>query len=160
MSKAAFATTALADLPVLRYRPLPHFAGLDAPAYQSAGAAGFDLAAAVEGDFVLAPGERAAIPTGLALATPPGFEGQVRPRSGLALKHGVTCLNTPGTIDSDYRGEVMVILINHGTEPFTIRRGMRIAQLIIAPVMRMAIRESGDLDTTDRGAGGFGSTGT
>ncbi len=145
---------------ILRLRTLAHFAGLDLPAYQSAGAAGLDLVAAVGEDVILAPGERAAIPTGLEMAIPEGHEGQVRPRSGLALNHGVTCLNAPGTIDSDYRGEVKVILANLGREPFTVRRGMRIAQLVIAPVVRVAIDATDDLGGTERGAGGFGSTGT
>jgi len=160
MPQPAFTTASAPEPPVLRYRALPHFAGLAPPAYHSAGAAGLDLAAAVNEDVILAPGARAAIPTGLELAIPAGFEGQVRPRSGLALKHGVTCLNTPGTIDSDYRGEVKVILINHGSEPFTVRRGMRIAQLVLAPVIQLALAESSNLNATPRGGGGFGSTGT
>ena len=143
----------------LRLRPLPHFDGLDLPACRSAGAAGLDLCAAVDGDVVLAPGERTAVPTGLAIAIPEGFEGQVRPRSGLAIDHGVTCLNSAGTIDSDYRGEVKVLLINHGRNDFVIRRGMRIAQLVVAPVVRCAIELHAELDATQRGAGGFGSTG-
>jgi dUTP pyrophosphatase len=140
---------------------LPHAADLPLPAYQSPSAAGFDLLAAVPANapVVLAPGSRAMIPTGIALALPPGTEGQVRPRSGLAARHGVTILNTPGTIDADYRGEVQVILINLGAETFTVERGMRIAQLVIAPVARAELREVDALDTTRRGAGGFGSTG-
>ncbi len=140
---------------------LPHGEGLDLPAYETGGAAGMDLRAAVDADapLVLAPASRAAVPTGLAMAIPPGYEGQVRPRSGLALKHGVTCLNTPGTIDSDYRGEVKVILANLGAEPFEIVRGMRIAQLVIAPVSRAVLCEVEQLDDTTRGARGFGSTG-
>ena len=140
---------------------LPHSAGLPLPAYETPGAAGMDLRAAVpEHDhLVLRPGGRAAVPTGLALAIPPGFEAQVRPRSGLALKHGVGQPNAPGTIDSDYRGELKVILINHGAEDFTVRRGDRIAQLVIAPVAQAAWIEVANLDETVRGAGGFGSTG-
>ena len=128
------------------------------PAYMSEGAAGLDLAAALDSPVLLRPGERALVPTGLAVAIPVGHEGQVRPRSGLAARHGVTCLNTPGTIDSDYRGEVKVILVNLGQEPYTVRSGDRIAQLVIAPVARVEIVE-GDLDDTRRGDGGFGSTG-
>jgi dUTP pyrophosphatase len=130
-----------------------------APLYQSAEAAGMDLAAAVADDAVILPGQRALIPTGWALAIPPGFEGQVRPRSGLALRHGVTVLNTPGTIDADYRGEVKVVLANFGDEPFTVRHGDRIAQLVIAPVVRATLRITTSLEATDRGAGGYGSTG-
>ena len=140
---------------------LPHGAGLPLPAYQSALASGFDLVAAVPADnpMMIAPGARAQIPTGIALALPPGFEGQVRPRSGLAARHGITVLNTPGTVDADYRGEVMVILINFGQEPFRVERGMRIAQMIIAATMQAKICEVASLDQTDRGPGGFGSTG-
>jgi dUTP pyrophosphatase len=138
---------------------LPHGADLDLPAYATAGSAGCDLVAAVAEDLVLAPGARALIPTGIAIALPPGTEAQIRPRSGLALRHGVTCLNTPGTIDCDYRGEIGVILINHGTEPFRIVRGLRIAQLVVAPVARVAWEEVAALPGTARGAGGFGSTG-
>ena len=146
---------------VLRLLALPHFEGLDPPAYQTPGSAGMDVRAAIPEDapVVLQPGERRLIPTGLSMAVPPGFECQVRPRSGLALKHGLGCLNTPGTIDSDYRGEVQVLLINHGAEPFTVRRGERIAQLVPAPVTRAALDEVAALDATARGAGGFGSTG-
>ena len=142
-------------------RPLPHFEGLVLPAYETAGSAGMDVRAAVpEAEpMVLKPGERALVPTGLSVAIPEGYEIQVRPRSGLAAKHGLTCLNTPGTIDSDYRGEIKVILINLGAEPFTIQRGERIAQLVLAPVTRLAWREVDALGETDRGAGGFGSTG-
>ncbi|MFN4008735.1 MAG: dUTP diphosphatase [Pannonibacter sp.] len=139
---------------------LAHGADLPLPAYQSQDAAGFDLLAAVDGDVVLLPGAYAMVPTGLAMAIPRGFEGQVRPRSGLAAKNGVTVLNTPGTVDADYRGEVKVILINHGLEPFTVSRGMRIAQMIIAPVLQATLLEVAGLDETDRGSGGFGSTGT
>ncbi len=142
-------------------RRLPHGEGLPLPAYQSEGAAGMDLLAAVAVDapLVLAPGQRALAPTGIALALPRGFEAQVRPRSGLALKNGVTVLNAPGTIDCDYRGEIGVLLINHGAEPFEIVRGARIAQLVIARVEHAALFEAGALTTTERGAGGFGSTG-
>jgi len=145
-------------VPIVR---LPHGADLPLPAYETAQAAGMDLRAAVPEDepVVLRPGSRFAVPTGLAFALPPGFEGQVRPRSGLAFKHGVTCLNTPGTVDADYRGEVKVILINHGEEDFTIRRGERIGQLIVAPVVQAQWQEVESLDDTVRGAGGFGSTG-
>ena len=145
-------------VPIVR---LAHAQGLPLPAYETAQAAGMDLRAAVPEDepFTLRPGSRHPIPTGLAFALPSGFEGQVRPRSGLAAKHGVTCLNTPGTIDADYRGEVKVILINLGEEDFTIRRGDRIAQLVIAPVIQAGWREVATLDDTARGAGGFGSTG-
>jgi dUTP pyrophosphatase len=140
---------------------LPHGQGLPLPAYESAHAAGMDLRAAVPEDepLTLRPGDRHAVPTGLAMAIPPGFEGQVRPRSGLALKRGVTCLNSPGTVDADYRGEVHVILVNLGAEDFVIRRGERIAQLLISPVVQAAWREVESLDETARGAGGFGSTG-
>jgi len=142
-------------------RPLPHFEGLSLPAYETSGSAGMDVRAAVpqESPVSLAPGERALIPTGLSLAVPSGYELQIRPRSGLAVKHGLTCLNTPGTIDSDYRGEVKVILINHGSETFEIRRGERIGQMILAPVTRLIWQTVDALDETDRGAGGFGSTG-
>lgn len=145
-------------VPIVR---LPHAADLPLPAYESAQAAGMDLRAAVPEDepLVLRPGSRFPVPTGLAFALPPGFEGQVRPRSGLAFKSGITCLNSPGTVDADYRGEVKVILINHGEEDFTIRRGDRIAQLIVAPVVQAQWAEVESLDDTARGAGGFGSTG-
>ncbi|CAL8968187.1 Deoxyuridine 5'-triphosphate nucleotidohydrolase [Rhodoplanes serenus] len=147
--------------PALRVLRLPHGADLPLPAYQSAAAAGLDLLAAVPADapLVLPPGGRALVPTGLALALPPGTEGQVRPRSGLAAKHGVTVLNAPGTVDGDYRGEVQVILANFGDDPFVIERGARIAQLVVAPVLHVAIEETASLDDTARGAGGFGSTG-
>ncbi|HEX5777420.1 MAG TPA: dUTP diphosphatase [Xanthobacteraceae bacterium] len=140
---------------------LPHAAGLPAPAYATVDAAGMDLSAAVEdgAPVTLAPGERAAIPTGIQLAIPQGYEGQVRPRSGLALKNAVTVLNAPGTIDADYRGEVKVILVNLGTAPFEIKRGMRIAQLVFAPVVRAALAQTASLEETARGEGGFGSTG-
>ena len=147
--------------PTVPIQRLPHGEGLPLPAYETAQAAGMDLRAAVPDDapFVLHPGARHPIPTGLAFALPPGFEGQVRPRSGLAAKHGVTCLNTPGTIDADYRGEVKVILVNLGEEDFVIRRGERIAQLVIAPVVQATWTEVASLEETARGAGGFGSTG-
>jgi dUTP pyrophosphatase len=138
---------------------LPHNADLPLPAYESASAAGMDLPAAVEADLVLAPGARALVPTGLAIALPEGFEAQIRPRSGLAARDGVTVLNTPGTVDADYRGEVKVILINLGDAPFTISRGMRIAQMVIAPVTQAAMVETDELPETARGEGGFGSTG-
>jgi dUTP diphosphatase len=142
-------------------RQLPHGEGLALPAYQSADAAGLDLLAAVpQGTpLMLAPGKHAMVPTGLAVALPRGFEAQVRPRSGLAAKHGVTVLNSPGTIDADYRGEINVILINHGEAPFVIRRGERIAQMVIAPVVQAQIIPVATLSSTDRGSGGFGSTG-
>lgn len=136
---------------------LPHGEGLPLPTYATDGAAGLDVVAAEE--LILEPGQRHPVATGFAIAIPPGFEVQVRPRSGLALKHGITCLNTPGTIDSDYRGEVKVILANLGGQPFPIRRGERIAQLVPAPVLKAAFREVESLDETNRGAGGFGSTG-
>ncbi len=150
--------TAQATLAIVR---LPHSAGLDLPAYETQGSAGLDLRAAVpEGQPIeLAPGARALIPTGLVFELPDGHEGQVRPRSGLALKHGITCLNTPGTIDSDYRGEVQVLLVNLGQEPFSVTRGMRIAQLVVAAVARVAVEEHTLANTTARGTGGFGSTG-
>ena len=142
-------------------RQLPHGDGLPLPTYQSAHAAGLDLLAAVpEGaPLVLAPGRHALVPTALAIALPEGFEAQVRPRSGLAAKHGVTVLNAPGTIDADYRGEIQVILINHGDEPFTIRRGERVAQMVIAPVVQAKLVPVVTLSETNRGSGGFGSTG-
>jgi dUTP pyrophosphatase len=148
--------------PVLRIQRLAHAGGLPLTAYETEGAAGMDLRAAVTQDapLTLAPGARLAVPTGLTLEIPEGFEGQVRPRSGLALNHGVTCLNSPGTIDSDYRGEVKVILANLGSEPFAVTRGMRIAQLVIAPVTRVEIAQASELPDSARGAGGFGSTGT
>jgi dUTP pyrophosphatase len=146
----------------IRLQRLPHGDGLPLPHYQSALAAGLDLLAAVAADapVVIAPGERALIPTGVAIALPPGFEGQVRPRSGLALKHGITVLNAPGTIDADYRGELQIILVNLGREPFTVERGARVAQLVIAAALQASIRVVASLDETTRGARGFGSTGT
>src|SRR5215468_11888292 len=145
----------------LRLTRLPHGADLPLPSYQWEAAAGLDLVAAVASDapVVIAPGRWAAIPTGLALELPPGSEGQVRPRSGLAAQHGVTVLNAPGTIDADYRGEVKVLLVNLGAEPFAVTRGMRIAQLVIARITRARLAEATDLAVTTRGAGGFGSTG-
>jgi dUTP pyrophosphatase len=144
----------------VRIKRLPHAQDLPLPAYETAGAAGLDLRAALpESDLELAPGARGLVPTGLVLALPPGSEGQVRPRSGLALRHGVTVLNAPGTIDADYRGEVQVLLVNLGQEPFIIRHGDRIAQLIVAPVAQARLVEVESLDDTVRGAGGFGSTG-
>lgn len=147
--------------PVIAVRRLPHNADLPLPAYETADAAGMDLRAAVGADetVTLKPGARLAVPTGLSMAIPSGFEGQVRPRSGLALKSGVTVANAPGTVDADYRGEVKVILVNLGEEDFHIRRGDRIAQLVIAPVIQAAWAETDSLDDTARGAGGFGSTG-
>ncbi len=146
---------------IIRVERLPHAEGLALPAYETTGSAGMDLRAALPAfeSVVLKPGERKLIPTGLKIALEPGYEAQVRPRSGLALKHGVTCLNSPGTIDSDYRGEVGVILINHGQIPFEIQRGERIAQLVIASYAQAVMAEVEALDETARGAGGFGSTG-
>lgn len=140
---------------------LPHFAGLPLPAYQSAQAAGMDLPAACAADapLVIEPGEWAAVPTGLAIALPAGYEAQVRPRSGLAAKHGITVLNAPGTIDADYRGEIKVLLINHGQTPFAVGRGMRIAQLVIAPVLQAGLKPVETLPESGRGSGGFGSSG-
>ncbi len=145
----------------VRVATLAHHEGLLLPAYETADAAGMDLRAAVpeQGPVVLAPGERAIIPTGLIIALPSGYEGQVRPRSGLAARHGITCLNSPGTVDADYRGEVKVILINLGQEPFIVNRGERIAQMIVAPVTRATLEQVATLEETSRGAGGFGSTG-
>ncbi len=148
--------------PTIAFVRLPHAGDLPLPAYETAGAAGMDLRAAVPEDrpLLLLPGRRALVPTGLLIEIPQGFEGQVRPRSGLALKNGITCLNSPGTIDSDYRGELGVILANLSVEEFAVTRGQRIAQLVIAPVARMAIIEHAALGDTGRGSGGFGSTGT
>jgi dUTP pyrophosphatase len=139
---------------------LPHGEGLGLPEYATAASAGIDLPAAVASEIVLAPGERRAVPTGLAIALPEGYEAQVRPRSGLALRHGVTVLNSPGTIDADYRGEIQVILVNLGAEPVTLTRGQRIAQLVLAPVARLAWQEVAELPASLRGTGGFGSTGS
>lgn len=144
-------------IPVRRVRTHPD--PLPLPGYETAGAAGMDLRADIDGELVLLPMHRYPVPTGLALALPPGFEAQVRPRSGLALRHGVTCLNAPGTVDADYRGEVLVLLINLGGLPFTLRRGERVAQLVVAPVVHGALQEVDVLDATPRGDGGFGSTG-
>lgn len=141
-------------------RRLPHAEGLPLPVYATAQSAGADLLAAVAADVTLLPGARMLVPTGLQLALPEGYEAQIRPRSGLALRHGVTVLNSPGTVDADYRGEVGVILVNLGKEPFVIERGMRIAQLVVAPVAQVVFDEGTSLPDTDRGAGGFGSTGT
>src|ERR1700761_3404713 len=145
----------------LRIMRLPHAAGLPLPAYQTAQAAGLDLVAAVDANapVELAIGARALIPTGIAIALPPGHEGQIRPRSGLAIEHGVTVLNAPGTIDADYRGELQVILVNHGSGTVVIKRGMRVAQLVIAPIQHVTLVESTALNTTQRQSGGFGSTG-
>ena len=147
--------------PTVSVKRLPHGAGLPLPSYQSENASGLDLIAAVPADtpVVIAPGRYAAVPTGIALALPAGTEAQVRPRSGLALRHGITVLNAPGTVDADYRGEVQVLLVNHGAEAVTVTRGMRIAQLVIASVLRVRLTEVAELDGTFRGAGGFGSTG-
>ena len=149
------------SLPTLRLYPLPHADGLALPSYHSAGAAGLDIAAALADDapVTIAPGGRALVPTGFALELSPGYEGQVRPRSGLALNHGLTVLNSPGTIDCDYRGEVMVLLVNLGDAPHTIRRGDRIAQLVVQAAARVEIEVAGDLTTSERGQSGFGSTG-
>ena len=145
----------------VRVSRLLHAAGLPLPAYQSARAAGLDLFAAVPADapVTIAPGDRAMIPTGVRIALPPGTEGQIRPRSGLAFRHGVTVLNAPGTVDEDYRGEIKVLLINHGSEPFVVNAGERIAQLVIAPVTHVKLEEQASLDETVRGAGGYGHTG-
>jgi dUTP pyrophosphatase len=146
---------------VVRVRRLPHAEGLDLPRYETEAAAGLDLVAANldNSPIVLGRSERALVPTGLVLELPRGHEGQIRPRSGLALKHGITVLNSPGTIDADYRGEVMVLLVNLGAGPFTVFRGMRIAQLVIAPVARVVLEDAAALGETDRAGGGFGSTG-
>ena len=148
--------------PVIGVVRLPHAEGLALPSYETAGAAGMDLRAAVPDDrpLILPPGRRALVPTGLVLEIPDGFEGQIRPRSGLALKYGVTCLNTPGTIDSDYRGEVKVLLVNLGDDDFEVTRNMRVAQLVVAAVTRAEIAERAEAAVTARGTGGFGSTGT
>jgi len=145
----------------VRVRRLPHGAGMPLPAYKSAGAAGCDLAAAVPADapLIVPPGGRSLVPTGFAIALPAGFEGQVRPRSGLSIEHGVTVINAPGTIDADYRGEVCVPVVNLGTEAFTITRGMRVAQLVVAPVIKATFVETEELAATGRGDSGFGSTG-
>lgn len=148
--------------PIIGIHRLQHGEGLDLPAYETAGAAGLDLRAANAEDrpILILPGRRALVPTGLTMEIEAGFEGQIRPRSGLALRHGVTCLNTPGTIDSDYRGEVKVLLVNLGEEDFVVTRGMRVAQIVFAAVARARLEERGTPVATQRGAGGFGSTGT
>ena len=146
------------NIPVAVKR-LPHSEGLPLPAYATSGAAGIDLLAAVAAPLTIPPGARVLVPTGLAIALPHGYELQVRPRSGLALKNGIVLPNSPGTVDEDYRGELQVIVMNAGTEPFTVERGMRIAQGVLAPVVRIAWTEVAELPETDRGAGGFGSTG-
>lgn len=147
--------------PTLNLIRLPHGEGLDLPAYETKGAAGMDLRAALKDGvtLTLAPGKRALVPSGFIFEIPEGFEAQLRPRSGLAFKHGITCLNSPGTVDSDYRGEVKMLLINHGEEPFEITHGMRIAQVVIAPVTQVRVAEITEVSETARGAGGFGSTG-
>jgi dUTP diphosphatase len=160
MRTAVYPTSVIG--PSVGFVRLPHGEGLPLPAYESSGAAGMDLRAAVPDDrpLLILPGKRALVPTGLILEIPEGMEGQVRPRSGLAFKHGLTCLNTPGTIDSDYRGEVKVLLINLGDEDFAVTRGMRIAQIVLAAVTQVAIEERSLAGGTARGSGGFGSTGT
>jgi dUTP pyrophosphatase len=150
----------MSDRPVIVVTRLAHAADLPLPAYATEHAAGMDLLAAIEREVVLAPGQRAIVPTGIAIALPEGFEAQIRPRSGLAAKNGVTVLNAPGTIDADYRGEVGVILVNHGQESFAVTRAMRIAQMVIARYARAQWQEAASLSDTARGAGGFGSTGT
>ncbi len=150
----------MSGLLTVAIRRLPHARSLPLPTYATAGSAGMDLNAAVEDNVVLAPGTRAVVPTGLAIALPPGYEAQVRPRSGLAIRHGIILVNSPGTVDSDYRGEIKVILANLDSKALTLRRGMRIAQLVVAPVQQVAWEEVDRLPETARGAGGFGSTGT
>ncbi len=145
--------------PEVLLKVLPHGRGLDLPTYATEMAVGMDLAAAVDEDVVLEPGQRGLVPTGFEMAVPPGYEAQVRPRSGLAVNNGIIIPNAPGTIDPDYRGEVKVILLNMGTEPFTIRRGMRVAQMVIVPAVQAAVRAVDELPPTDRGDGGFGHTG-
>ena len=149
----------LVERPLVRVKRLPHGEGLELPSYETALAAGCDVRAALDEPVTLKPGERFMTPTGIAIALPPGWEAQMRPRSGLAAKNGVTCLNAPGTIDADYRGELKVILINHSNEDFVIKRGDRIGQMVIAPIWQAVFEEVDALDETDRGAGGFGSTG-
>lgn len=147
--------------PIVEFKLLPHFEGLELPAYETALAAGADLRAALpDGAMTLEPGDRALVPTGFCMALPAGYEAQIRPRSGLAFKHGITCLNTPGTIDADYRGEVKVLLINHGSNAFIINHSERIAQMVIAPITQPGFKVVTELSDTARGAGGFGSTGT
>jgi dUTP pyrophosphatase len=154
-------TSTITPRPLIGLVRLPHGEGLDLPAYETPGSAGMDVRAAVPdgAPVTIRAGKRALIPTGFVFEIPPGYEVQVRPRSGLALKHGITCLNTPGTIDSDYRGEVQVLLINHGDERFVVERGMRIAQLVVAPVVQAVVEERALASMTERGTGGFGSTG-
>lgn len=147
------------NAPTVRVKRLPHGADLELPKYETALAAGADVRAAIDEPISLAPGERHMVPTGIAIALPPGWEAQMRPRSGLAAKHGISCVNSPGTIDADYRGELKVILINHGAERFTINRGERIGQMVIAPVWQARFDAVDELDATERGEGGFGSTG-
>jgi len=160
--KGSLMTAASSSAPTLGIIRLEHAEGLELPAYETSGSAGMDLRAAVAEDrqIVLLPGRRTLVPTGLIFEIPEGFEVQIRPRSGLAFKNGITCLNTPGTIDSDYRGEVKVLLINLGDDDFRIERGMRIAQAVFAPVVQPKIEERAEVTDTARGAGGFGSTGT
>lgn len=145
--------------PVIQYVRLSHGSDLPIPSYETDSAAGMDIRAALKDAVVIKPGDRMLIPAGFKIALPPGFEAQIRPRSGLAIRNGITMLNSPGTIDADYRGEVKIIVINHGKEPFTINHGDRIAQMVIAPVVQVAVREVDSLAETDRGDGGFGSTG-
>ena len=147
-------------IPTLKIRRLPHAEGLELPSYETAGAAGMDLRAALDDPLTLGPGERTLVPTGLVFELPPGHEGQVRPRSGLSIKNGITVINAPGTIDEDYRGEVKVPVINLGTDEFEITHGMRVAQLVIAPVAQVSVVEVSEVSDTDRGGGGFGSTGS
>ena len=147
-------------MPTVSVTRLPHAKDLALPAYATEHSAGMDLVAAISENITLAAGERKLIPTGLSIALPNGYEAQIRPRSGLALKNGISLVNSPGTIDADYRGEIGVIVINHGSEPFTVERGMRIAQMVIAPYTRAAFSEVLELPASERGAGGFGSTGT
>ena len=151
--------SALGGAPAVLMKRLPHALDLPLPAYATAGAAGADLRAALASPLTLEPGMRALVPSGFAFAVPEGYEMQVRPRSGLAARHGVTVLNAPGTVDSDYRGEVMAVLVNHGAKAFTVRHGDRIAQIVIAPVVLAAFAERAELPETPRGSGGFGSTG-
>ena len=151
--------TDLGRAPIVKIKRLAHDKGLDLPSYETALAAGCDVRAAIDEPLTLAPGERFMVPTGISIALPPGWEAQMRPRSGLAAKHGISCVNSPGTIDADYRGELKVILINHGTDDFVINRGDRIGQMVIAPVWQAQFEEVAELDETERGAGGFGSTG-
>lgn len=143
----------------IQVKTLPHFEGLSLPQHMTEGASGIDLLAACREPVTVLPGDRALVPTGIIIALPQGFEAQIRPRSGLAIKHGITLLNTPGTIDSDYRGEIQVILINHGKEAFTVTRGMRIAQMVLAEVVKAKLEVVDNLEATGRGAGGFGHTG-